>query len=310
MEFKDDADLRIAQKLLRFPLLGEHLDDAWNVTLHREFHMTDDSGLFHTEPAQGRLPLWEGKQFHQFDARFSEPRYWLDEAAAKDALLAPRINALRRELEKRGLPDDPDPKRIRLDYERFRVAFRDVARNTDERTMISAILAPKHFCPHTVSLEKVFEDVVDKYGHHSIAGLKDSQRLYLCALFNSFVFDWFIRKSVTAHLSFFFVNNTPVPRIIEDAPRFASIVARAARLTCTTPEFGALAKEVGMKRHQVLNSAERARLRAELDGLVAHLYGLTEAEFAHILGTFPLVAEPVKVAALNAYRDVERGLVK
>lgn len=37
---------------------------------------------------------------------------------------------------------------------------------------------------------------------------------------------------------------------------------------------------------------------------------LTEAKFAHILTAFPLVAEPVKVAALNAYRDVERGLVK
>ena len=36
----------------------------------------------------------------------------------------------------------------------------------------------------------------------------------------------------------------------------------------------------------------------------------TEAELAHILTTFPLVAEPVKLAALNAYRDVERGLVK
>ncbi len=36
----------------------------------------------------------------------------------------------------------------------------------------------------------------------------------------------------------------------------------------------------------------------------------TKAGFAHILATFPLVAEPVKVAALNAYRDVERGLVK
>ena len=47
-----------------------------------------------------------------------------------------------------------------------------------------------------------------------------------------------------------------------------------------------------------------------MDGLIAHLYGLTEAEFAHILGAFPLVAEPVKIAALNAYRDVERGLVK
>jgi hypothetical protein len=55
---------------------------------------------------------------------------------------------------------------------------------------------------------------------------------------------------------------------------------------------------------------ERAKLRAELDGLIAHLYGLTEEEFAYILTTFPLVPEPVKVAAQNAYRDVERGLIK
>lgn len=39
-------------------------------------------------------------------------------------------------------------------------------------------------------------------------------------------------------------------------------------------------------------------------------YGFIEAEFAHILTTHPLVAEPVKVAALNAYRDVKRGVVK
>lgn len=55
---------------------------------------------------------------------------------------------------------------------------------------------------------------------------------------------------------------------------------------------------------------KRARLRAELDGLVAHLYGLSEAKFAHILGTFPLVAEPVKIAALNAWRDVQTGLIQ
>jgi hypothetical protein len=64
------------------------------------------------------------------------------------------------------------------------------------------------------------------------------------------------------------------------------------------------------EQYGVTDPVERARLRAELDGLIAHLYGLTEVEFAHILGTFPLVAEPVKIAALNAYRDVERGLVK
>lgn len=38
--------------------------------------------------------------------------------------------------------------------------------------------------------------------------------------------------------------------------------------------------------------------------------GITESEFAHILIIIPLVAERVKVAALNAYHDVERGLMK
>ena len=35
--------------------------------------------------------------------------------------------------------------------------------------------------------------------------------------------------------------------------------------------------------------ADRQTLRDELDALVAHLYGLTRDDFAHILGTFPLV---------------------
>ena len=85
-----------------------------------------------------------------------------------------------------------------------------------------------------------------------------------------------------------------------------------ARLICTTPEFDTLAKELGLKSHRqgATNTTERAKLRAELDGLIAHLYGLTEAEFAHVFSAFPLVPDPVKVAAQNAYRDVERGLVK
>ena len=54
---------------------------------------------------------------------------------------------------------------------------------------------------------------------------------------------------------------------------------------------------------------QRGKLRAELDGIIAHLYGLTEEEFAYILTTFPIVSETVKIAALHAYRDVERGLI-
>jgi hypothetical protein len=114
----------------------------------------------------------------------------------------------------------------------------------------------------------------------------------------------------------------PVPRFGPKDTGFTPIVTRAARLTCTTPEFDDLAKAVGLAPHPnplpegegvqygVTDPIERARLRAELDGLIAHLYGLTEAEFAHILGAFPLVAEPVKIAALNVYPDVERGLIR
>jgi len=39
-------------------------------------------------------------------------------------------------------------------------------------------------------------------------------------------------------------------------------------------------------------------------------YGYTEAVFACIRITFPLVAEPVKVAAFSVCRDAERELVK
>ncbi len=36
--------------------------------------------------------------------------------------------------------------------------------------------------------------------------------------------------------------------------------------------------------------------------MIAHLYGLTEDEFAHIPATFPLVEQSVKDAMLEAYR--------
>ncbi len=35
------------------------------------------------------------------------------------------------------------------------------------------------------------------------------------------------------------------------------------------------------------DTGDRAQTRAEIDALVAHLYGLTRAEFAYILDTFP-----------------------
>ncbi|MGA1285857.1 MAG: hypothetical protein ACO34J_17630 [Prochlorothrix sp.] len=116
---------------------------------------------------------------------------------------------------------------------------------------------------------------------------------------------------MTTNLTFFFIYQLPVPRLQSGDRWFDEIVTRAAKLICTDPEFDDLAQTVGLGSHKngITNPVQRAQLRAELDGLIAHLYGLSEPEFAHILSTFPIVPDPIKQAALNAYRDIERGLL-
>jgi hypothetical protein len=313
MEFKSDTDVVIAEKMLRFPLLGQKLAGTWNLSLTQEFNMTTDSHLFKTEPGPGRLPLYEGKMIHQFTHTWAQPRYWLDEAEASGELRSARMRTIKKLGKDAKLDVHVDPAAIKLDYTAYRLAFRDVTASTNERAMIMTVLPRNVFCPHTMSLEAVYFDVMhDAVIKLNQTSLSPAQRLFVTGLLNSFVLDHPIRQRITNHLSFFFIYNLPVPRLTERDPEFAPIVERAARLVCTTPEFDDLAREAGLGSHAAgaTDPVERGRLRAELDGLVAHLYGLAEAEFAHILGTFPLVPEPVRVAARNAYRDVERGLVK
>ena len=140
-----------------------------------------------------------------------------------------------------------------------------------------------------------------------------SELLFVSAVLNSFAIDYIIRQKVTNHCNMFYVYQLPVPRLAAANAAFAPIVQRAAQLICTTQEFDALAKEVSTALKLpaaavkgVTDAAARARLRAELDALVAHLYALTESEFTHILTTFPLVSESVKQQTLNTYRDLLR----
>ncbi|MHB8897351.1 MAG: Eco57I restriction-modification methylase domain-containing protein [Thermoguttaceae bacterium] len=287
MEFRSDVDVGIAEKMLRFPLLGEEREDTWNVRFSAEFHMTNDSGLFHESPGKGRLPLYEGKMIWQFDHRLAEPRYWVNEKEGRKAVL--------------GSVRDTGQL---LDYQYCRFGFRDIASNTNERTAVTTIIPPT-FHGNKIPTARIVGDAGKRL-------IQNDEQLYLAAIANSYVFDFMIRMRVTTTLNFFYVYQMPVPRMTARDAGFSPIMERSARLICTTPEFDELAKEVGIKSHKqgVTDPAKRAQLRAELDGLIAHLYGLTEAEFAHVLSTFPLVPDPVKVAAQNAYRDVERGLIK
>lgn len=280
MEFKSEADVRIAEKMVRFPLIGELVPGKWGVRLASEFHMTGDSDLYQVKRSSGMTALFEGKMINQFTADFGRPRYWV------------RVTDGRR----RVIGSGPDHgQRIESDY--YRVCFRSVARNTDERTMISAILPPCFF-GHSLSAVRVRDDDGNRI-------VSDAVQLLLCAMWNSFVIDYFVRAKVAANISFFYIYQLPIPRLDENDPAFRLIVGRAARLVCTTPTFDGFARQVGLMGHEdgASDPESRARLRAEIDGIIANLYGLTEDEFAHILTTFPVVPQATKDAALAAFRE-------
>ncbi len=281
MEFKNEKDIAIAQKMLTFSLLGEKLEGTWNLVLANEFHMTNDSHLFQTSPGKGRLPLYEGKMIHQFDHRWGEPKYWIDETEGRKALLGKK----------------EENKGQWLEYQGYRLGFRDVAGNTNERTMIATVL------PKNIYLNNKLPYVVTPFDQKPNDLLSS---VCLSAIWNNFVFDYLVRQRVTTNLTFFHIYQLPVPRLTLKDPRFFPIVTRAARLICTTPEYEELAKEVadlsGLRDLTGLtDSVQRAQVRAELDGMIAHLYGLTKEEFCYILTTFPLVKEEVKERAMGEY---------
>ncbi len=308
MELKSAVDVTIIEKLLRQPLIGAEIPGTWKLELSRQLHMTDDSGMFMTTSATGRIPLYEGKMIHQYNCHFSQPRYWVDTAAATARMMDTRRRRYA-EAAKDANAEVSDNHKITPDLSHYLIAFRKVARNTDERTLIATVLPPSVITGDSLTTHKPTVDAFDRNKHRERVTLSDAELLYAVALINSCVVDWTIRMRVAANISMFYVYQLPVPRLTESDPRLTPIAVRAAKLTCTSAEFDGLAKAAGLKSHKsgVTDPEKRAQLRAEIDGLVAHLYGLTEQEFAHILLTFPVVTDPVRESARNAYRAVARG---
>lgn len=284
LELHDQADVAIVSKLMAFPPVGEIMPGLWNLRLTNEFHMTNDSDLFLAEGGTGRLPLVEGKMINQFVSDAAPPKYWIEESAARTRLAGARQS------------DTPDRT---FDYQSARFAFREIARSTDSRSIIATILPPGVFANHKLMLGRV-------------ADLPVAAMMYVVGVANSVVFDYLARQRITSSVSMFTFYQLPMARLSVDDPALRQIASRSARLICTRPEFDALAETSGLGSHHagVTDLVGRAALRAEIDGLVAHLYGLTEDEFAHILATFPLVPQAAKVDAHNAYRRAAGGLLQ
>jgi hypothetical protein len=256
MEFEQKNQYAIAEKLFgNWPLLGKQIESSWNAHFAQDFHITNDRDLFNH--IQDGLPLYEGKMIQQFNASARGAQYWVNLQIGKQKL--------------------QDKSHGRW-FENYRFAFREIARSTDSRTSIAAMLPKNVFATITLWTGTSNSSAID---------------LYIVSVFNSFCFDFLARSRVGTHMTLFLTKQLPLPRLTAGDPFFDALVPRAARLTCTRVEFAGLWQEVmgepWDESKGATDPAERQRLRDEIDALVAHLYGLSRAEFDHILGTFPLV---------------------
>lgn len=280
MEFRNETDARVAEKMLVYPLLGDDIAGAWKLKLYREFDMTNDSHLFHMKPGSGLLPLYEGKMISHFTHHLAEPRFWIDEREARKALT--------------GKATDTGTK---LDYQDYRLGIRAVASSTNERSMIASVIPANVFCGNSL--------LVSKKGFNH-----PKEMLFLTGILDSYVIDWLLKQKVSQNINMFYIYQLPVPRLTEGVPSIEPIVNRVARLICTTTEFDELAQAVGLTSYHdgIAEVGERSKIRAELDGMIARLYNLTEEEFAHILSAFPLVSDQAKQDALEAFRKLSPDL--
>jgi hypothetical protein len=203
-----------------------------------------------------------------------------------------------------GLPEDVAEDDIVLGHTRYRLGIRAVTGATNERALVVSVIPRMVFAGNSILVSVPVRDELREKNWVQVENYNSRRLLFACAVLSGYVPDWFIRQKILTNMNMFFIYEIPVPRLVETDAAFWPIAERAARLICTTPEFDDLAKEARLSGHKdgATDADERAKLRAELDGLIAHLYGLTKDEFAYVLTTFPLVEQPVKDAALAAYQ--------
>lgn len=328
MEFKSQRDIDVTTRIYGdWPLLGEKLEDSWNVQFRQELNMTSDSHLFKTTPTD--CPLYEGKMIWLFDSTFEEPRYWLDRDEVEEAL-----------------GDNS------WEGKHYRMGFRDIAASTNERTLIASIVPP-------CWIGNTLPTVVPKNKDKGSNGPNDLEGVWLATFLGSFCADFVIRQKVTNHMNFFYMKTIPIPREPERSilKSFPVLIAKSMRLLCVKDKFANLweklyssdwqspefwypssapidnygpAHEQEIRRrlrdeagkltpewgphcgvHDRLadrrDTGDRAQLRAEIDAYVAHLYGLSRDDFAYILDTFPVLKKKEE-KAFGEYMSKRKGL--
>ena len=306
--FRTRRDADITRRIYeRHPVLvdrssGEN-GHVWPVRYHAMFHMANDSHLFRTAaqldaegfyPVQCNrwkrgddlyIPLYEGKMIQAFDHRAASvtvnPRnlkrpgqplpVTLDQHQDPTWLPTIRyfVNATQPKV---GKPRD------------YVLTYKRISSSTNARTMIAAIGPRAAYEMNANNIQFTAETDAISY-------------CLIAAMLNSMPFDYVARQKIQGTtLNWFIVEQLPViaggdyDRQFGDTTAGELVRDHVLRLTYTSNDMAPFARDLGYFGPPFTwDEEERRHLRARLDALYFHLYGLSRDDAGYILGTFPIV---------------------
>ncbi len=327
--FRNRRDAEITTRIYRtHPVLvdrsGATEKRAWPVRYKTMFHMTNDSELFNTRDELEKagwkpsllnrwqkgdavmVPLYVGRMMNIFDHRASHVT--VNAANLHNAALSMLLD----DAEKQDQDRYPQPQYwvneqdVPEEYRApWALAFRDIARATDARTMIASIV-PTTACGNKLPM------LVPTGG-----GSAQDISLLLANL-NSFAFDFVVRQKVhSTSINWFIAEQFPViaPERFEEAIGGVNIGDyirnEVLALTYTAHDMAPFARDMGyvdengmVKPPFVWDEEDRAHRIARLDALFMYLYGLSEDDAEYILSTFPIIKEK-DMASFGKYRTAQ-----
>ncbi|EAC2027133.1 class I SAM-dependent DNA methyltransferase, partial [Campylobacter jejuni] len=289
MELKDKQALKILRKCYNaFQNLSFDYIDFVN-----ELHMTNDKDLFIEEFREGLLPLYEGKMIYQFNANFSQATYFLEKAKFDERLKSKELYRA-----KKATGKELNPKLIKYDREFFRLGYRAVASDTNERTLIASLLPKNCGFGHSMFANAPKQYIV-KDDEICMDIVPYEKILFVLALFNSLVVDFIIRNMVQINVSKSYLERIPLPQPsdeeIQNNEIYKTLAKNALLLQLYNDQnrhFDELKQEFNIKNEEIPKTKKAYDiLRAKNDLLVKELYGLSDDEFSYMISTFKVLNE-------------------
>ncbi len=311
---------------------GDEVINQWPIKYATMFHMANDSHFFRTkeeleeqegaylvgsnlwESKEGQwLPLYQGRSIEAYDHRFAgvdfNPenirRGYVSVGTSEEQHSDPSFQIKFQYF----VPKEELPADVGQD---FLIAYRRSTATTNARTMVSAI------SPWAGYGDSVFLLLPSK----ELSG-PDWARVtsLLQANFMSIPFDFTARNKLQGqNFSWYILEQLPVIpheqfEKTSFGPKSAAEIVREAvlELTYTAHDMALFARETGyvdeagtVKPPFTWNEERRLVLRAKLDAVFFHLYGITERDdIRYIYSTFPIVEREEKAAYGGKYRSRE-----